>query len=194
MKSCTICMLVILTSICALHQAKAQNTLNKKDQLLTGGLNLEYSQASRFNRLNIGISLNWQYLISENWALGLGLDLGKMAESIQLFTGEAEFHEIMTISPTFSASRLYFMNNRLFFALTQQLSYSKNSNFNFIGYNLNTGVHYKVQSQWLVSASTTVLNLYYQKSTLPDANSIFSVRVIPSLSSLAPRFSLSYIF
>lgn len=194
MKNGGICMLVILINLCVFNQLKAQNALNKKDHLLTGGLNLDYSQGSRFNRLDMGISLDWQYLISENWSLGLGLGLGKMTQNIQLMTGDREFQEIMTISPSISASRFYYMTERLFLSISQQLNYSKNTTFNFLGYNLNPGVHYKLQPHWLVSASTTVGSLSYQKSTMSDAYSIFYVRIIPKLNSLLPRFSLSYIF
>lgn len=194
MKSSILFLVLLSAQICCFKDIFAQNALQKKDHLITAGLNLDYSQTQNEHELALGIGLQWQYIASEKWSFGIGLQLTKSLRNIQQpITGEENIRENYYFSPNVIVSRIYSIDNKWSLALANSLGYSKYSNQYTFGYNLHPILYYKFKPQWLISASTTLGSISYSKTWGLVNDTYLDISLRPRINSFLPSFSINYL-
>jgi len=166
----------------------------KNDHLFSGRIGLEYREVPRNRQLELGISLDWQYLISNKWSLGLGIRLHKNSRHHQnISAGENSFTEVLTFSPSIYASRFYPITEKWTFALAQEVNYLNNSQQTLLGYSFQPVIYYGIRRHWLLSARTSLASITYNKSAYNLSEAYLSISIQPSIKNMMPSFSLSYL-
>jgi hypothetical protein len=185
--------LLISTLFLYWNDASSQSAIQKKDHLITGRFGAYYQEAP-FNRsLNLNITLNWQYMVSSQWALGLGMGLGKVSSfKHALQYGQNDFEENFSFSPSILAARFYHINEKWTFALGQELTYFKNLQRVNINYALIPAIYYKFKPHWLISAQTSIASINYTNYDYFETPS-FVIFISPTLDAFMPNFAISYL-
>lgn len=174
--------------------AEAQHMVQKNDHLFSGRFGLDYRQVPNNLILTLGMTVDWQYLITNKWSIGLGIRMTNTSNHyFDPQYGQNSYQQNFILSPSILATRFYNINEKWAFALVNEVNYFKSSLQTHLSYTLSPAVYYKFKPHWLISAQTNLAAIAYIKPFYDLTVTNFSITVGPTLDAFMPVFSLSYL-